>query len=145
LWRNKFKKRKTEMNLEELVPPMELCKKIPAGEFEHSALVIFKWENVKEPCIYERLSVAQRHLDNGRKKGYCFPAPTLQEIMEVLPPYGKDEKILACCVPDWANFDARIFGEHWRVGYTGDCSINDKNPATAALKLWLKLKGLENE
>lgn len=59
--------------------------------------------------------------------------------MAELPPYGKNEQILACCVPDWADFDARVFGEHWRVGYTGDCSINDQNPTTAAMRLWLQL------
>lgn len=53
--------------------------------------------------------------------------------------------LLACCVPDWADFNARVFGEHWRVGYTGNASICDKSPATAALKLWLRMKGIEYE
>lgn len=121
--------------LEKLVPPLELCKLIPEGEFADS---VFIWTVFYgcHPILTER------------RKGFAdladaYPAPTLQEIMAALPPYGKNEQILACCVPDWADFDARVFGEHWRVGYTGDCSINDKNPATAALKLWLKLKGIE--
>lgn len=128
--------------LETLVPPLELCKKIPAGEFEDS---FFVWvvNGDYEPKFKV---VDKRHYpfipENGAS---LYPAPTLQEIMEALPPYGKNEKILACCVPDWADFNARVFGENWRVGYTGNCSINDKNPATAALKLWLKLKGIEDE
>lgn len=120
-------------NLTDLVPPLELCKKIPAGEFEDSA---FAWWQITP---FEEWQVVVRSTLT------TIAAPTLQEILAALPPYGKNEQILACCVPDWADFDARVFGEHWRVGYTGNCSINDKNPATAALKLWLKLKGIKNE
>ena len=115
--------------LEELVPPLNLCELIPKGEFEDSAL---RWLDEDEGVIpTAALTIPEKYI----------PAPTLQEIMEKLPPYAKNEHILACCVPDWADFDARVFGEHWRVGYTGDASINDKSPVTAALKLWLKLKG----
>lgn len=47
-------------NLESIVPPLELCKKIPAGEFEDSALVwdihgceIWRLrENVSPACGY---------------------------------------------------------------------------------------------
>jgi hypothetical protein len=129
------------MNLEDLVPPLELCKKIPAGEFADSALVWLEVEIPQENKKEWRTTVANELIRRCHNRK--LPAPTLQEILSALPPYGKNEQILACCVPDWANFDARVFGEHWRVGYTGDCSINDKKPATAALKLWLKLKGIE--
>ena len=125
-------------NLTKLVPPLDLCKLIPAAEFADSCFVRCL-DNIGTVILCERENEV-------KTEGWrTIPAPTLQEIMAALPPYGKNEKILACCVPDWADFDARVFGEHWRVGYTGDCSINDKNPATAALKLWLKLKGIENE
>lgn len=125
--------------LENLVPPLELCKLIPAGEFADSCFVRAKtfegWVILLRDCVEK---------NKAYMTGFAIhPAPTLQEILAALPPYGKNEQILACCVPDWADFDARVFGESWRVGYTGDCSINDKNPATAALKLWLKLKGIE--
>lgn len=125
------------MTLEDLVPPLELCKKIPEGMFKNTVLV---WWGA---CVYPRIKPGGgMHMDEIWHKRDAVPAPTLQEILAALPPYGKNEKILACCVPDWADFDARVFGEHWRVGYTGDCSINDTTPATAALKLWLKLKGV---
>jgi hypothetical protein len=129
------------MNLEDLVPPLELCEKIPAGEFADSALV---WLNIQYTTIPWKVverRISRYKMERNKKS---FPAPTLQEILAALPPYAKNEQVLACCVPDWADFDARVFGEHWRVGYTGDCSINDKKPATAALKLWLKLKGIED-
>lgn len=123
-------------NLNDLVPPLNLCKLIPQGEFEDSCFVRM---GKKPYTIIERRLIRK---DVGKQDG-VYTAPTLQEILAVLPPYSKNEQILACCVPDWADFSARVFGESWRVGYTGNCSINDKNPATAALKLWLKLKGIE--
>ena len=135
-------------NLTGLVPPLELCRKIPAGEFADSAFYWFAdLMQINETPPHEyKCTVHEADYKGYNWGGFrCCPAPTLQEILEVLPPYGKNEKILACCVPDWADFNARVFGEHWRVGYTGDCSINDKNPATAALKLWLQLKGIVSD
>lgn len=133
-------------NLTDIVPPLELCKLIPEGEFEETALAFACQpddDDEEEVNIFTRDMI--KHLENrwGGTPYTLYPAPTLQEILAALPPYGKNETILACCVPDWADFNARVFGEHWRVGYTGNCSINDKNPAAAALKLWLKLKGIE--
>lgn len=129
-------------DLTDLVPPLGLCKKIPPGEFKDSALVR-RVPNSSFPLEDEFFEIHERDKCESWMKDKQIPAPTLQEILAALPPYAKNEQILACCVPDWADFDARVFGENWRVGYTGDCSINDKNPATAALKLWLKLKGIE--
>lgn len=129
--------------LKDLVPPLELLKLIPEGEFEDS---VFIWMEVEASATMEKTWSLMQGTPYARQRpNRKIPAPTLQEILAALPPYGKNEQILACCVPDWADFDARVFGEHWRVGYTGDCSINDKNPATAALKLWLKLKGINCE
>lgn len=126
-------------DLTDLVPDIELCKLIPAGEFEDS-VHWYRWSWVDQKYLLDAgkpdVRLYREPCPCGMK--YFYPAPTLQEILAALPPYGKNEQILACCVPDWADFDARVFGEHWRVGYTGDCSINDKNPATAALKLYLK-------
>lgn len=137
-------------DLKDIVPPLELCKKIPAGEFEDSALMCEATLGMASRQVLDIRIIPRQKITNNpyvdRKLGreyYIYPAPTLQEIMAELPPYAKNEKILACCVPDWADFSARVFGESWRVGYTGNCSINDKNPATAALKLWLKMEGIE--
>ena len=128
------------MNIEDLVPPLELCRLIPQGEF---ADCCFVW--VVNGDYQPKFQVLDKRKypfipEDGAT---LYPAPTLQEILADLPPYDKNEQILACCVPDWADFNARIFGENWRVGYTGDASINDKNPAAAALKLWLEVKGIE--
>lgn len=138
-------------NLTDLVPPLNLCKLIPQGEFEDSAFLCEAAVdmNTGETIDIRIIPRPSRITSNPfvhhelAREFYLYPAPTLQEILAELPPYDKNEQILACCVPDWADFSARVFGENWRVGYTGNCSINDKNPATAALKMWLKLKGIE--
>lgn len=97
-------------SLQDLVPPLDLCKLIPAGEFADSAFVWLEVEildeNKKEWGV---INATKPILGCHNPK---HPAPTLQEILAALPPYGKNEQILACCVPDWADFDARVFGEH---------------------------------
>ena len=118
--------------LETLVPPLELCKKIPAGEFEDSALV---WINtdLKGMTVFVSSKVV---MDVLAEK---YPAPTLQEIMVELCNYTPycikvcesfKEWHIECCI-------AQEYGER----YISADSV--ANPATAALKLWLKMKGIE--
>lgn len=155
-------------NLIDLVPPLNLCKLIPEDEFTDAyAMWVKAWAEkdleidgekvvtitmvipkqkiivLPEPPTDEQRDFLKMRFPDAILCKEIYFAPTLQEILAELPPYDKNEQILACCVPDWADFGARVFGESWRVGYTGNCSINDKNPATAALKLWLKMKGIE--
>lgn len=115
-------------NLKDLVPPMELCKLIPAGEFVDTAFV--RIGNTK-------IIVLRRSAKWSFANQPHIPAPTLQEIMEELP---KDDAY------------NNLLMEHslkigWQVHYPGDRKRHcyDQNPAPAALKLWLKLKGIENE
>ena len=71
------------MTLEDLVPPLELCKQIPAGKFQDSALVWmntlewvegkYKWIQIVEPRRYAELIEA--------------PAPTLAEILDKTAKY----------------------------------------------------------
>ena len=61
-------------NLKSIVPPLELCKKIPAGEFEDSALV---WCRVRGEN-----AVCQREQWVGVFGMSPVPAPTLEEILE---------------------------------------------------------------
>lgn len=61
-------------NLENLVPPVELCEKIPAGEFLDSALVWVEDEDGIELVMPRE--VAQYEHDE------MIPAPTLEEILE---------------------------------------------------------------
>ena len=116
--------------LESLVPPLDLCKQIPEGKFENSALV---W------TFDDRLMPRTIMIDGVRHYYRGFPAPTLQEILNELPKYNENEVTLAC-VPSFLPGDkGRIFGEAWSVGYTAKSSVTDATPATAALKLWLEL------
>lgn len=118
------------MKLENLVPPLELCKQIPEGEFAGSALVhavVFckscslSANNVVVPC-----SVVE---DSDRHRYIC-PAPTLAEILNELP----------------APTCYRLGVHDWRVNLC-NCPASDavcsRNPATAALRLWLKVEGIE--
>lgn len=106
------------MKLKDLVPPLELCKLIPEGEFEDSAMIRCD----RKPYILRREWIRK---DAGRKDN-VFPAPTLQEILEDLPQgveLSRDSEWF--CSLDMTN-------EYY-----------EKTPATAALKVWLKLKGIE--
>lgn len=116
-----------KLNLEELVPPVELCKQIPEGEFAGS---VFVWSyscdrRNTEPFVDRREDVeyCRRDLLNAPP---VHPAPTLEEIMASFSycrVYKKSSgKFIAC------RNKFREVAE---------------NGATAALKLWLKEKGGE--
>jgi hypothetical protein len=115
------------MNLENLVPPLELCKRIPAGHFEDSALV---WEKnigldgtVYEPRINTRKASLVQNI--------LYHAPTLAEIIVALDKAGY-----------WCPTCFYRRGI-WHIDCE-DRTIMDaedkENPATAALKLWLELE-----
>jgi hypothetical protein len=68
------------MNLKNLVPPLELCKLIPAGEFADSALV---WETPSSSFPEDQkfhVFIRRRNVFMHNKD--MIPAPTLQEILE---------------------------------------------------------------
>ena len=117
--------------LEDLVPPLKLCRMIPAGKFNDSALV---WGE-----DYALNKVIQRcwnsFLNNEPITLYYkgIPAPTLAEIMDA------DHRIHI----------ARSYNDKTWVA---DCWVNGKwiarnaiTPATAALRLWLEVNGVEVE
>lgn len=109
-------------NLDDLVPPLDLCKRIPAGEFEDS---VFVWWGA---CVYPRIKPGGgMHMDEIWHKRDTIPAPTLAEILERLPShykvrmkYPRDDKLVYS-----------VFG--------GGIIESDMNAASAALKVWLKL------
>lgn len=68
------------MNIEKIVPPLELCKKIPAGEFEDSAFVWLEVEIPQENKKEWRVVNATKTILACHNPKH--PAPTLQEIME---------------------------------------------------------------
>lgn len=104
------------MKLKELVPPIELCKKIPAGEFANSALlyVVRHGMNVE---VFNDVMVRQ-DLDHwsGTEN---YPAPTLQEI-------------ITNCGPAY-SFTAK------------NHPAADKSMVEEALEAWLKIKKIEKE
>ena len=124
-------------NLTDLVPPLELCQKIPPGEFQDSALAHISREGEWGHAIMTPV-----RWKVYKKCGWfeIYPAPTLQEIMVEIDNLG-----------GWCPTAYRLQNQ-WTVDYQEDKEdgMNDiveqtdpDNPATAALKLWLKLKGIE--
>lgn len=115
-------------NLETIVPPLELCKKIPAGEFADSALV-WRVPNCSFPLEDEFYEIHQRDKCESWMKDKQIPAPTLQEIMEELTE----------------------LQDAFRVGHDGEknkwkvaCSDYEDNAATAAIKAYFMEKGIEH-
>ena len=114
---------------EKIVPSLELCKLIPAGEFEDSALV---W---RERIGYISSSVGLKFRaseDIGYKsesvKVNYFPAPTAGEIMMKLNSpslwHGSTGRWYCMCK------------EHVMVEA-------GENASEAALRMWLRVKGIE--
>lgn len=110
-------------SLQDLVPPAELCKLIPKGSFSKSALY---WEELAGAGM----DVFPRECGRCPSFDVCgkdaIPAPTLQEIISDLPHN-------VC-------FGFEQHGDFWVSQEYGPC-FEERNPATAALRLWILLKG----
>lgn len=124
------------MKIEELVPSLELCKKIPAGEFEDSVLC---WVDEGHSCVLpDDVIPPKQHpfveLRRYTIQGDEIPAPTVAEILKVL----------------WDDYQ-RPTVYFWNIWYAtvfddfGDeiTAVDNENAANAALKLWLRLKGVK--
>jgi hypothetical protein len=147
-------KGETMHELKDLVPPIDICKLIPAGEFADS---VFIWgyscdKRNTEPFIDERdcVEYCRKNIVNAPP---AYPAPTTDEILSecknihrVLNPtlwwqgtwkadcaINKSDKLIDECLED-ADFNDLAIVE-----------VQGDKPATAALKLWLKLKGIKHE
>lgn len=129
-------------NLKNLVPPLDLCKLIPAGEFEDTA-IMWKFDNIHAPFIELKPPHYNAHQDYWLGKNHVqkYPAPTLHEIMAELS---------LCdvhCDTGW--FCMVGSPDHWSIGNC-ECDLYVRNgtennsPEAAALKVWLKLKGIED-
>lgn len=110
--------------LEELVPPLELCKLIPAGEFEDSALVWIEVEIPQENKKEWRVVNATKTILACHNPKHF--APTLQEIMTVFP--------------DWSELSVDFVNP--QITLKLKKGIIKAAPAEV-LKLWLKMKGIE--
>ena len=101
--------------LKDLVPPLELCREIPEGEFAESALVQAKTWADTEPFVAPREAAIENNWE------ILAPAPTLAEIMEKLYP-GELKR-----------------HDEWIIQSNGVRKIGAK-PATVALMLWFELE-----
>ena len=114
-----------KQGIENIVPSLELCKLIPAGEFEDSALV-WRFDRICGfICLLPICSDKTARLQNN---GMVYPAPTLAEILEKIPD----------CVEV-----IRMKEHNHCMKATGLPLVHDSSLANCALRLWLKLKGIE--
>ena len=108
-------------NFESIVPPLELCRMIPAGEFEDSVLT---WrERIGNISRDERVKIREEEDISYKVESATvnyFPAPTLEEILEAIRE-----------IKTWDTL-------------TMTRKTDDKTKlATAALRQWFYLKGIE--
>ncbi len=117
-------------SLEKIVASLELCKLIPAGEFEDTALMWRErignfsrdvWVKIRAP---EDISYKVESAEVN-----YFPAPTADEIMEKLNTPGF-----------WCSSDGK-----WRCFCKGRVLAQGETIADAALRLWLRVKGIESK
>lgn len=117
---------------ETLVPPPELCKQIPEGQFKDSALV---WHMLE--CTGTQYLLVREQIEWGINPAEMVPAPTLEEILVAIA----------------SSFDARITCEHhfglWKVDYSyypqAEFAVDEDNPVIAALRVWLELERKKHE
>lgn len=130
--------------LEDIVPPIELCKLIPAGEFEDSVLVwkhheiFFRGIDIMDQT--DRVTFRadeQNDIVSTYSSTRYYPAPTLAEILDEL-----GNKTV--CLYDGIRYEVSVCirecdsgtKEHqWRQ--YGEA---DRNPASAALRMWLRIR-----
>lgn len=115
---------------EKIVPLIKLCKLIPAGEFEDTTLV---WRerigNISSDVwVKFRVPGDISYKVESAEVNY-FPAPTADEIMEKLNKPGF-----------WCSSDGK-----WRCFCKGRVLAQGETIADAALRLWLRVKGIESK
>lgn len=114
------------MKLENLVPDISLCKQIPEGKFEDSAMV---WTQGVDGMFID-FRDARPEDEEGN-----LPAPTLQEIMEAL--FAQDEEGRNNVTVERQDVWLHGWGvSTWVVVYQF-AQRDAKNPSAAALRLWL--------
>ena len=120
--------------VEDIVPNFDLCKRIPAGEFDDSWLV---W---RERIGYVSSNISLKFRDFGdinykaeSVKVNCFPAPTLAEIQ-------RDLRNLSVNVIDGV---LRVSCDTSSDETFYETVRGDNDVTTAALRMWLRVKGIE--
>ena len=122
------------MKLEDLMPPLELCKQIPAGEFADSALA---WMVLPDGSLHPVFPIIARNATLPDDD--LIPAPTLEEILREMAKYPHRFNNLTCDAYEEMDFGVTAF-----VPYRGKpgstlTEYRDGSGATAALKLWLEV------
>ena len=116
-------------DIQKLVPPFELCRKIPAGSyFEES---FFAWsfhcdKRIKQAFVDRRTDIeyCRRNMVNAPP---IYPAPTLQEILQKLHNfYFRKYTIIGTC-----SIAIKRDPDTWSKDYV------NYDPTAAALELWL--------
>lgn len=130
-------------NIEDLVPPLELCQKIPMPRknFRDS---YFAWcPRFRGRGEFRRVEYYELFQRPSANDSQCIPSPTLAEILIKLP------TVIDYCGAKFflCMHDRRNGEQHdWQIGYeyasgggviTSPFIQRDIHPATAALKLWL--------
>ena len=101
--------------IENIVPPLELCRRIPAGEFEDTALVwVYDMDGLEMVMPREVVQF------EGTK---MIDAPTLEEILDALADLGAD-----------------FLMHELQIGNKSCCYPTG---AEEALRLWFEVKGIE--
>ena len=122
------------MNLTDLVPPLDLCKKIPAGEFGDSALYWGLLDEYLEDVMPRECGYCPSFRCGPKTEIIC-PAPTLQEILEDFL------KNLDSVYVKWSE----IAYHGWFVDVCNDRKSwrrDDRNLVVAAMQTWLNMKGI---
>jgi len=129
------------MPLEDIVPPPELCAKIPDGTFAESSLIWFIWERNGKLSGYVVPREMKDQFANALPMILAalhkeLPAPTLEEIMREMAKYPHRFNSLTCEADGERDFSASAF-----VPYRGKpgstlTDYRDERGATAALKLY---------
>lgn len=114
--------------LKKIVPPMELCKKIPNGKFNESGLFWKPFEDRAGGSVLIRIDAKF----NVKRNNSLIPAPTLEEIMNDLP--------------DDVNVRMKLGKNgrrYFQVSWYSEAKWTT-NPAAQALRLWLNMES-END
>lgn len=114
------------IKLEDLVPPLELCKQIPPTCFTRTALFWFFTNG--------EYWIGWRYIaSNFKPEQIVAPAPTLAEILE------SDHRMTITRSHTGITWAAEVWdGSRWYAR-------NAINSATAALKLWLEVNGIASD
>ncbi len=132
--------------LKSIVPDLELCKLIPKGEFPDSVMVWVTADECRDAVENRTQIEAVLKGNDYINKPMLYPAPTLAEILAELPDDIVEED--TGHVVEWLmlsrSWDRNQGG--YEICYDGDPRMwreRDSNPANAALRLWLRYRGIE--